>query len=101
MAQQLRETRLESFLSPIKQSWDSPELRNTLSTFQGFTALLGIEWVQRYLIDRKVHQLEDWSAVTLDDEGKALQSEMNAKFLASWSSPLAIGHGLTLSSNYP
>lgn len=81
--QQLRGTRLESFLSPIKQSWDNPELRNTLSTFQGFTLLLGIERVQQYLINRKVHKLEDWSLVTLDDEGRALQSEMNAKFLAS------------------
>lgn len=81
--QQIRETRLESFLSPIKQSWDNPELRNTLSTFQGFMMLLGIEGVQQYLINRTVNNLEDWSAITLDEEGKTLQSKMNAKFLAS------------------
>lgn len=83
--QQLRASRFESFLGPIKQSWDNSELRNTLSTFKGFTLLLGIERVQQYLINRKVHTLEDWSSVTLDDEGRALQSEMNAKFLASQS----------------
>lgn len=82
--QQIRETRLESFLSPIKHSWDNVELRSTLSTFQGFMTLLGIERVQQYLINGKVNNLEDWSAVNLDEEGKALQSEMNAKFLASW-----------------
>ena len=83
MDQRLRETRLESFFSPIKQSWDNPELRNILTTFQGFTVLLGIERVQHYLINRKVQEIEDWSEVALDDEGRALQSDMNTKFLVS------------------
>ena len=97
----LRETRLESFLRPIKQSWDNTELSSTLSTFQGFTTLLGIERVQKYLIDRRVFEIEDWSTVALDDEGKALQTEMNAKFLASSLVPVDVGHELTLPSNCP
>ncbi len=83
MDQHLREVRLESFLSPIKRSWEDPELHHSLSSFQGFTSLLGIEKVQQYLINRRVHETDDWSAIPLDDEGKAMQAEMNAKFLVS------------------
>ena len=73
-----------------------------LSSFEGFMMLLGIEKIQRYLIDRKSYEIEDWSTITLDDEGKALQLELNVKFLAS-SSRLENQWErlLTITSNYP
>ena len=75
----LREQRLQSFITPIAQSWQDPNLIKSLETFQGFCDLAGVGRVQQYLVSRQVHKIQDWSAYQLDDEGKSIQAEMNDK----------------------
>ena len=55
-------------------------MKSVLSSFSGFCHVLGLESVGPYLQARNAQQLSDWSEVNLDEEGKALQKQMNQKF---------------------
>lgn len=50
------------------------------SSFEGFCALLGLQNVGAYMQARGARNLEDWSSVALDDQGKQIQEEMTKKF---------------------
>jgi exportin-5 len=71
--------RLEAFIAPVKQLWQNPELDGALSSFNGFCELLGIGKVRNYLVSRRVHEVSDWSTMQLDDEGQAMQAELNER----------------------
>ncbi|KAI9658113.1 MAG: hypothetical protein M1829_006839 [Trizodia sp. TS-e1964] len=77
---QLREARLQSFLVPIRRAWQNPELERSLSSFRGFCESIGVLKGQKYLINRRVLGIEDWGTYQLDQEGQAIQAEMNEKF---------------------
>jgi exportin-5 len=76
----LRETRLKSFLEPIRQAWQEEEFRNTSSSFEGFCGMLGLQNVGPYMQKKQAQKMEDWSAVPLDNEGKQIQETMTRKF---------------------
>ncbi|RAL10804.1 karyopherin MSN5 [Aspergillus homomorphus CBS 101889] len=76
----LRQSRLLSFVEPIKQAWQEEEFRTVSSTFEGFCAMLGMQNVGAYMQSRQAQKLEDWSSVPLDNEGKLIQEEMTKKF---------------------
>src|SRR2546421_3214351 len=80
---QIREQRLQIFLSPVKQSWLDPRLEQSLSSFEGFCEILGLGKVGEYLKSRRVHEIEDWSSFQLDGEGLAIQSELSDRFRVS------------------
>lgn len=73
---QPREARLEQSMQPLMDEWQNPSLGQSLSSFDNFTRLLGLEKLQQYLSIRAVHKLPDWSSHPLDDEGKVLQTQM-------------------------
>lgn len=56
--------------------WQDRGLSNSLSSFDNFTRLLGLENLQQYIFSRAVNKLPNWSAHPLDEEGKALQIHM-------------------------
>ena len=72
----LRETRLNGFLQPTIGDWQSSELSNALSSFNGFCDLIGMANVQQYFTTRAVHNIQNWSAHPLDDLGMSLRSQM-------------------------
>ncbi|KAM0091769.1 karyopherin [Aspergillus fumigatus] len=76
----LRETRLKSFLEPIRKAWQEEEFRTTSSSFEGFCDMLGLQNVGPYMQKNQAQKLEDWSAVPLDNEGKQIQETMTRKF---------------------
>ncbi|KAI9839739.1 MAG: hypothetical protein M1837_002027 [Sclerophora amabilis] len=78
--QNLREQRLRSYVDPIKQSWQNPELEKSLESFSSFCDLAGVSKVQEYLVSRRAHEIDDWSTYQLDDEGKAIQAGMVQRF---------------------
>ena len=71
-----REERLDQFLQPMIDQWQDRGLSDSLSSFDSFSKLLGLENLQQYLFSRAVHKLPNWSAHPLDDQGKALQVQM-------------------------
>lgn len=76
----MRESRLVSFVSPIREAWQDEELKHMSSSFQGFCALLGLQNVGPYMRGREAEKLEDWSSVRLDGQGRQIQEEMTRKF---------------------
>ena len=58
--------------------WQDSGLSNSLSSFDNFNRLLGLEPLQQYLFSRAVHKLPNWSAHPLDDQGKNLQIQMQS-----------------------
>ena len=58
--------------------WQDRGLSDSLSSFDNFNRLLGLENLQQYLFSRAVQKLPNWSAHPLDDQGKALQTEMQS-----------------------
>ena len=73
-----REARMKQMLQPVIDQWQDKDLSNSLSNFNSFTRLLGLENLQAYLISRKAHMIEDWSSQPLDDEGKAMQAKIQS-----------------------
>ncbi|KAL4901384.1 hypothetical protein BDW74DRAFT_160372 [Aspergillus multicolor] len=76
----LRQSRLASFVEPIKQAWQDDGIRNMCSTFDGFCNLLGLQNVGPYMQSKQAQKLADWSEITLDAEGVRVQDEMTQKF---------------------
>ncbi|KAJ5306200.1 hypothetical protein PENANT_c024G03864 [Penicillium antarcticum] len=76
----LRQSRLASFLQPIREAWQDEQFRQTSSSFPGFCNMLGLENVGPYMQSKQAQKLEDWSLVELDNEGKLVQEEMTRKF---------------------
>ncbi|KAL8862471.1 MAG: hypothetical protein Q9178_000968 [Gyalolechia marmorata] len=73
---QPRQERLEAFLQPLVAQWQGSELTESLTSFNEFCELLGCGGIQQYVSQRALHEIPDWSAIPLDDEGKALQMRM-------------------------
>ncbi|KAM5441833.1 karyopherin [Microsporum ferrugineum] len=76
----LRQTRLHSFIDPIKQSWANQELKLMLGSFKGFYEILGLDRVRPYLQKREAQKIDDWTAVPLDTEGIHIQEHLSKKF---------------------
>ena len=72
----MREARLDLFMQPLIEQWQSSELAQSLSSSEAFSKLLGLDDLQKYLAAREVHKIPDWSSCPLDDEGRALQDRM-------------------------
>lgn len=56
--------------------WQDRGLSNSLSSFDNFSRLLGLENLQQYIFSQAVNKLPNWSAHPLDEQGKALQIHM-------------------------
>lgn len=77
--QETRIRRLAEFVEPVKNQWKEAPLRQSLSSFEGFCQLIGLDKAQNYIAQRRVHQVGDWGAVELDAEGLALQAELEQR----------------------
>ncbi|ORY67085.1 armadillo-type protein [Pseudomassariella vexata] len=71
--------KLEEFIVPIRTQWQDNSLKSALSSYSGFCEMMALNKAQDYLARRRVHEIRDWGSVQLDDEGKALQSEMEQR----------------------
>ena len=77
---EMRQTRLEGFVLPVKNLWQDTTLTQSLSTFDGFCQFLGFDQVGPYLRKINAHRITDWSSVQIDDEGIQIQTDMTHRF---------------------
>ena len=75
--QKPREQKLARFLDSLVSQWHDDALSNSLSSFNSFCQLIGLGGIQQYARIRAIHRIQEWSEQPLDDEGKALQSQMH------------------------
>ncbi|KAI1809274.1 ARM repeat-containing protein [Poronia punctata] len=71
--------KLEAFLDPVKSQWQDVRLKQSLSSHATFCELMALDKAQEYISRKRMHQIEDWGAIELDEEGRALQVELEAR----------------------
>lgn len=76
----VRESRLVSFVQPVRQAWQDEELQRSNSSFEGFCGMLGLQDVGPYMQARQAHKLDDWTELSVDSDGKQIQEGMTRKF---------------------
>lgn len=76
----VRQQRLNDYILPLTNAWGSAELTNSLSGFNSFCTLLGLDKVQEYMITNRVHEIKDFSGHQLDHHALALQADLQEKF---------------------
>ena len=76
VAPEPRKQKLEQFLRPFVSQWQSNDLSHSLSNFDSFCDVLGLKGIQQYAASRGIHRIRDWSLQPLDEDGKALQKQM-------------------------
>lgn len=74
-----RMTRLTSFVTPVIQSWQNPDVHTAATSFQNFCEMLGLGKVIEYLVTNQVHKVEDWGTLPLDAQGIAYQAELTER----------------------
>lgn len=79
--QNVRLARLQEIVAPILEAWQNPELTNSLSSFSGFSRLVGLEGLPQYLMSRNYSTVQDWSREPLDSDGKTRQADVQTKTL--------------------
>lgn len=72
----VRLSKLTAFIEPVKNQWKNENLKQALGSYNGFCELLALDKVQKYLTQRRVHEIADWGSTELDAEGLALQAEL-------------------------
>ncbi|KAL2263309.1 hypothetical protein VTK26DRAFT_7292 [Humicola hyalothermophila] len=71
--------RLTAFIEPVKNQWKDESLKQALGSYDGFCQLLGLDKAQKYLAQRRIHEIADWGLIDLDAEGLALQAELEQR----------------------
>jgi exportin-5 len=77
-----RVQRLQPFIDPVKQAWQNAELDAALSSFTNFCDALYVTKCRDYIVQHRVHEVSDWSKLPLDDNGQAIQAELNDRIRA-------------------
>lgn len=72
----VRLQKLKGFLTPVQASWQDREINEAIEGFSGFCNLLGLNRVRDFLVTRRVHEIQDWSAYQLDAEAQSIQKDM-------------------------
>lgn len=67
------------FVNPVKRLWQSAEMEQALTSFGGFSEMLGLSKVRDYLVSRRVHEIDDWGLYRLDAEGQSIQKELEER----------------------
>ncbi|KAJ3569516.1 hypothetical protein NPX13_g6056 [Xylaria arbuscula] len=71
--------KLQGFLEPIRAQWQDTRLKQSLSSHASFFELMGLDKAQGYIVNKRMHDIQDWGSVELDEEGKAFQAELEAR----------------------
>ena len=76
----VRKTRLEEMLQPVLGAWEDEELTESLSSFENFCAMLGLEQLPKFLSDRQFDKIKDWGTQPLDTHGQEMQAALLKRF---------------------
>lgn len=63
--------------------WNDDGLKQALGSYDGFCELMGLDRAQKYIAQRRIHEIRDWGSVDLDAEGRALQDDLEMRQIVS------------------
>ncbi|KAF2277539.1 uncharacterized protein EI97DRAFT_374586 [Westerdykella ornata] len=66
--------RMRQILGQVNAAWQSEELTKSISNFQSFCAMLGMEHLPEFFSTHNFEDVQDWSDQPLPSEGQALQA---------------------------
>lgn len=69
-----KEARMKHILGQVKDAWSSENITNSISSFQSFCGLLGLERLGDFLSNNNFQGVQDWSEQPLSSDGQALQA---------------------------
>ncbi|KAF2007985.1 ARM repeat-containing protein [Amniculicola lignicola CBS 123094] len=72
--QNVRESRLKQILDQVKDAWCDERVTNSISSFQSFCGLLGMDQLPEFLSSNNFRGVEDWSTQPLSSEGQTMQA---------------------------
>ncbi|PNP56453.1 hypothetical protein THARTR1_03149 [Trichoderma harzianum] len=75
--------KLREFVEPVKAQWQEENIKSAVESYSGFCELLGLDKAQAYLVSRQAHNIKDWGSCELDEEGLALQNELEERLKAT------------------
>ncbi|KAI2469156.1 ARM repeat-containing protein [Annulohypoxylon bovei var. microspora] len=71
--------KLRGFIEPVVSQWQNENLKQALSSYAGFCELMALDKAQSYLARKQMQNISDWGSVALDEEGQALQAELEER----------------------
>ncbi|KAF2470325.1 ARM repeat-containing protein [Lindgomyces ingoldianus] len=70
----VREERMKGILGQVKDAWRNDAFTKSLSTFQSFCGVMGMDRLPEFLSTHNFQNVQDWSEQPLDEEGQAMQA---------------------------
>jgi hypothetical protein len=61
---------------------------------------MALDKAQEYITRKRLHEFQDWGSIELDDEGKALQAELEARQTVSAFLSIILGPTTDISSEF-
>ena len=77
-------------MDPVKSLWNNDSLKQALGSYAGFCELVGLDRAQKYIAQRRIHEIRDWGSVDLDAEGLALQDDLENCQTVRWLPPVPL-----------
>lgn len=74
--QATQEARMKQLLNQVKDAWRNDEFSNSISTFQSFCGVLGMDRLPEFLSTNNFKGIQDWSEQPLPSDGQVLQSNI-------------------------
>lgn len=65
---------MKEMLDQVKEGWNNPAFTSSMSSFESFCNMLGMERLPEFLIANRFSEVQDWSEQPLPEDGKALQA---------------------------
>ena len=72
-------SKLRDFIDPVKGQWQVDSLQSSIQNYAGFCELLALDKAQAYMAKHRADQIQDWGSCPLDDEGLAIQNELESR----------------------
>lgn len=74
-----RDARLQKMVEPVVVHWEDPRLEGSLKEMHSFLELLGLDGFPKYFMARRAQQVDDWSTIPLDEEGRLMRDSVQRK----------------------
>lgn len=65
---------MKQMLDQVQSAWQNDEFTNSISTFQSFCGVLGMDRLPEFLSVNNFRGVQDWSEQPLGSDGQALQA---------------------------
>ena len=68
--------RMSEIINVLIGPWQEPSFTQAASSFEAFCRLLGLDKMPDYFLSRHAHEIEDWSSVSLDQQGLDMRQDI-------------------------